>query len=282
MRIKWHFGNEISKDFSEVPGFSPKFSWNPLQGHPNLEVYFSQVENKLFSIADEPLRYSDLSKDEWIAMRSLADDRSIVIKKADKGSCIVVWDRNDCLREAEKQLEDPNVYRKVAFKDKILSQLVDCSNRFFKNLKMKGHIMEKELVYFSYEFKKSCNLGKLYLLPKINKSIKNVSGRPVISNCGTPTDKVSEFLDHDFKPVVQGGKSYMKDSGHFLENMKTLRCIPDNALLVTADVVRLYPSIPHQASLTSLKEALDKRLLKQIPADNLIKIAEFVLSNNFF
>ena len=142
--------------------------------------------------------------------------------------------------------------------------------------------MEKELVYFSYEFKKSCNLGKLYLLPKINKSIKNVSGRPVISNCGTPTDKVSEFLDHDFKPKVQGGKSYMKDSGHFLENMKTLRCIPDNALLVTADVVRLYPSIPHQASLTSLKEALDKRLLKQIPADNLIKIAEFVLSNNFF
>ena len=38
-------------------------------------------------------------------MRSLADDRSIVIKKADKGSCIVVWDRNDYLREAEKQLD---------------------------------------------------------------------------------------------------------------------------------------------------------------------------------
>ena len=158
MRIKWHFRNEISEDFSEVPAFSPKSSWNPPQGHPNLEVYLSQVENELFSIADEPIRYSNLSKEEWIAMRSLADDRSIVIKKADKGSCIVVWDRNDCLREAEKQLEDPNVYRKVAFKDKILSQLVDCSNRFFKNLKMKGHITEKELKYFSYESKKSCNL----------------------------------------------------------------------------------------------------------------------------
>ena len=65
MRIKWHFRNEISKDFSEVPRFSPKFSWNPLQGHPNLEVYFSQVENELFSIADEPLKYSNLSKEEW-------------------------------------------------------------------------------------------------------------------------------------------------------------------------------------------------------------------------
>ena len=50
----------------------------------------------------------------------------IVIKKADKGSSIVAWNRNDYLIEAEKQLEDQNVYRKIAFKDKILSQLVDC------------------------------------------------------------------------------------------------------------------------------------------------------------
>ena len=155
-----------------------------------MEVYLSQVENELFSIADEPIRYSDLSKEEWIAMRSLANDSSIVIKKADKGSCMVVWDRNEYLREAEKQLKDQNVYRKVAFNDKILSQLVDCSNRFFKNLKMKGHITEKKLKYFSYEFKKSCNLGKLYLLPKIQKSLEKVPGRPVISNCGTPTEKV--------------------------------------------------------------------------------------------
>ena len=151
-------------------------------------MYLSQIENKLFSIVDEPIRYSNLSKEEWVAMRSLADDRSIVIKKADKGSCIVVWDRNDYLREAEKQLKDQNVHRKVDFKDKTLSQFVDCSNRFFRNLKMKGHIMEKELKYFSYEFKKSCNLGKLYLLPEIHKSPKNVPGRPVISNCSTPSE----------------------------------------------------------------------------------------------
>ena len=101
------------------------------------------------------------------------------------------------------------MYRKVAFKDKILSQLVDCSNRFFKNLKMKGHIMEKELKYFSYQFKKSCNLGDLYLLLKINKSLENLPDRPVISNCGTPTE-VSEILHHHLKPVTQGGKSYIK------------------------------------------------------------------------
>ena len=43
-------------------------------------------------------------------MRSLADGMFIVIKKAAKGSCIVVWDRDDYLRDAEKQFEDPKVY----------------------------------------------------------------------------------------------------------------------------------------------------------------------------
>ena len=80
---------------------------------------------------------------------------------------------------------------KIAFKDKILSQLVDCSNRFFKNLKMKGYITEKELKYLSYKFEKSCNLGKLHQLPKIHKGLTKVPGRPVFSNCDTLTQKVS-------------------------------------------------------------------------------------------
>ena len=81
---------------------------------------------------------------------------------------------------------------------------------------------------------------------------------------------------------MQSGKSYIKDCGHFLEKIKTLGCIPDNAILVTADVVGLYPSCPHQTGRIALKEALEERLLKKIPTDDLIKKAEFVLSNNFF
>ena len=104
----------------------------------------------------------------------------------------------------------------------------------------------------------------------------------MISNCDTSTGKVSDSLDHHLKPVMQGSKSYIKDSEHFLEKIKTLGCIPDNALPVTADVVGLYPSIPHQAGLIALKEALDKKHLKKIPTDDLIKMTKFVLSNNIF
>ena len=81
---------------------------------------------------------------------------------------------------------------------------------------------------------------------------------------------------------MESGKSYIKDSGHFLEKINTLGCIPDNAILVTAVVVGLYSSISLQAGLNALKEVLDKRRLKKIPTDDFIKMAEFVLCNNFF
>ena len=120
---------------------------------------------------------------------------------------------------------------------------------------MKGFIVEKELKYFTHKYK-ACNLGKMYLLPKIHKRLSDVPGRPVISNCGVPTEEVSEFSDYQLKPVMQNGKSYIRDSGHLLQKIKNTSILPENAVLVMADVVGLYPSIPHQAGLSPLKKLL--------------------------
>ena len=86
-----------------------------------------------------------------------------------------------------------------------------------------------------------------------------MSGRPVISNCGTPTEKISEFLDTQLKPIMQKSWSYIKDSGDFIRKVRNLTDIPEDAILVTADVMSLYPNIPQQAGLEALKKALDER-----------------------
>ena len=44
----------------------------------------------------------------------------------------------------------------------------------------------------------------------------------------------------------------------------------------------LYLNIPDQAGLISLTEALEKRDIKKIPTEDLVKMAEFVLNNNIF
>ena len=104
----------------------------------------------------------------------------------------------------------------------------------------------------------------------------------MISNCGTPTEKASEFLDYHLKPIMQRGKSYIKDSGDFINKIKSSKNIPEGAILVTADVAGLYPSILQETGLKALREALDNRENKQIPTENLLEMAEFVLKNNYF
>ena len=81
---------------------------------------------------------------------------------------------------------------------------------------------------------------------------------------------------------MKSGKSYVKDTGDFLEKIKSLRRIPEDAFLVTVDVVGLYPSIPQDVGLKALYKKLEERSDKKVPSADLVDMAEFVLKNNFF
>ena len=109
-----------------------------------------------------------------------------------------------------------------------------------------------------------------------------VLGRPVISNCGTTTEKVSEFLDNQLKPVIREGMSYIKDSNDFMHKIRNLKDIPNDTLLVTADVVGLCPSISIESALQAFKEVLEQRKDKKILTNDLVKMAAFVPKNNYF
>ena len=106
------------------------------------------------------------------------------------------------------------------------------------------------------------------MLPKNHKKLYNLSGRAIICNCGTPSDKVSEFLDNQLKSVMQKGMSYVKYSKDFMHKIKDLKVIPNDALLVRVDVVGSYPSIPHETGLQALKEVLERRMDKEISTND--------------
>ena len=159
------------------------------------------------------------------------------------------------------------------FNKDLIPNLTGKSNRLFDSLKRRQLITEKEFKYFGFEFKKTCNQGKLYLLPKIHKRLSNVPGRPVHSNCGVPTEKVSEFLDSHMRPIMRSDWSYIKDSENFINKSRKLGKILDNAILVTVVAVALHPNIPNNVELRALKEALDKRKQNKIPTEDLVQMA---------
>ena len=55
-----------------------------------METYLSWLEERLLDIAISSKRFNNLTKDEKNAMYSLEDDKSIIIKGADKGATVIV------------------------------------------------------------------------------------------------------------------------------------------------------------------------------------------------
>ena len=79
---------------------------------------------------------------------------------------------------------------------------------------------------------------------------------------------------------MQLAKSYVNDTSEFLRKIKELGKVPDGAILVTADVVGLYLSIPHEDHLDTLSEKLETCQDKKIAKEDLLKMAKFFLKNN--
>ena len=58
--------------------------------------------------------------------------------------------------------------------------------------------------------------------------------------------------------------------------------VPKGAILVKADVVGLYPSIPHSQGLDILKKQYENFPNKKVSTEDIVKMADFVLKNNLF
>ena len=136
----------------------------------------------------------------------MKNDKNIVIKGADKGSAVVVWDREDYIKEAEKQLGDSDVYEEVPGDPE---PLISTIHKTIEKIRKRGDLKKEIIKYFEV---KDPKFARFYLLSKIHKRLNNVPGRPVTSNCGYYTGNISAFLDFHLQPLAQAVISHIKDT----------------------------------------------------------------------
>ena len=111
------------------------------------------------------------------------NDKNIVIKGADKGSTVVVWDRDDYIKEAERQLGESDVYEEAPHDPE---SLISTIHRTIEEIRKRGDLKKETIKYFEV---KDTKFARFYLLSKIHKQLHNEPGRPVISNCGYYTEE---------------------------------------------------------------------------------------------
>ena len=98
LRLLWHFKND-EKPFP-YEKFRPKSTFNPRNKDTVIETYLSSLEERLLDIDISSKRFKSLTNEERNGLYNLRDDPSTIKKGADKGSGLVISDREDYLKEA--------------------------------------------------------------------------------------------------------------------------------------------------------------------------------------
>ncbi len=102
---------------------------------------------------------------------------------------------------------------------------------------------------------------------------------------GSPTEKISEFVDHFLNPTTFHLPAYMRDTTDFLHKLDQIKDLPNNTLLVTLDVESLYTNIPNDYGIAAAKMTFTKT--RTTPGQNpsnfsLLTLLKLVLTKNNF
>ena len=81
---------------------------------------------------------------------------------------------------------------------------------------------------------------------------------------------------------LKQGKSYVRDRGDVLAKLKAAGEVSKGIILMTADVVGLYLSIPHSEGLDILKKQYENYPNKKVCTEYKGEMADFVVKNNLF
>ena len=262
------------KYISSYP-FKSKSNWNPPKASPEVEAYLNQLPVTFASI--QPMQFHpNMTHSERNAVAGLKNNKLIVIKKADKGSCIVVEDTVEYERAGMEHLSDDKIYEEISHDP--TQQLAKVINKLTSTLLARGYIDSPTHHHLTLN---KVITQQLYFLKKLHKNPHGV--RPIVSGCSGPTELLSALMDHSLKPLVQHTNSHIKDSKSTVKLLETLT-LPKNCILLTIDVKVLYLNIPHAEGIQACGNAMyhcgnPKPPFPPQVAKTLLKI---VLDKNYF
>lgn len=267
----------------------PNPSFTPSKASFHIENYLSTVRaavtQKLSTIPHSTTPHNITLKN---TLDSLKNDTSIVIKNADKNLGVCVVDTSWYTSEVLRQLTDTTTYIRLPSSNEpnpstnllfARLRLVLSSNHLLFDLKNKiPHTLTKLAKYLLQLEHHPLSLAKFYLLIKVHKT--PLAGRPIVSGLKSPTVFASKYIDSVLQPIMKSFPSFIKDSFSLLHLLDTTP-FPSSSLILTADVVSLYPSIDINDGLLQLHKALTLALIPPPFIKFITSLTQFVLCNNY-
>ena len=254
-----------------------KSSWDPKHTKCHALEAFTRSVKLDFLVSKVPKKtWKNLPRGETTALKNIPTYKDIVIKKADKGSALVVMDREDYIWEANRQLANPTHYIEVDFD--LTRTHSDQIQYIIDQIYNRDLIDKKTYKYLSPD--QDVRAGRFYLLPKIHKD--GVPGRPICSSTQHPTERVSQFVDIHINKYVLETKSYLRDTQDFIHKILSVGPLPEGVLIASLDVVSLYSQIPNKEGINAVFHLL-RRKDRLNPLNHwVLKLLDAVLTKNNF
>lgn len=278
-----YFGPETE---SEAPPFTEKSNWLPPPQQLPRQIWDFFEKNctelqTLMTNSNPPT--PNLTGEEIEALETLSKREDIIIKPADKGSSIVIMDKTQYVQESLRQLQNKEFYSQLP--KPIFLDSIPIIKEIVQDLVKENYINKKQANYLTGQH--IPRPRRFYLLPKIHKPKEKwptpmmPPGRPIVSDCGSESYRIAEFLDFHLNPLSSRHPSYLKDTFDFVQKVKNLE-IPTDTILFTLDVDSLYTNIETPLGLQAIQEWLLKYPDEARPDKQILQLLELSLTKNDF
>ena len=175
----------------------------------------------------------NLSRKERKTLRVLQQSKDLNFKKADKGNTLIVMDKNDKIQEGQVQINDLDNYTPL---DKpIVKETHTKVSRLISKLHRDNYIDDMTRKWLS-QTPNPPLIPEFYTLTKIHKP--TLVGRPIISGCSGPTERISAFVDTLLQPIAISQASYLNDTTDFINFIEKTK-VNKQTFLISMDVTSL-------------------------------------------
>jgi len=189
----------ISQEQTNANKFKEKSGWTPpVTHHREFEYFLSNIDSQMQTTAHncKKPKHQNFNKKEWQAMTSLHQNTEIVIQQAGKGGAVVILNRAEYINECLRQLKNRKYYLPTPT-DLTKKHASEVEN-LLKHCRQKGTIDQDTYLYLK---NKHHRRPTFYILPKIHKPDR--PGRPIISAIDSPTDRISQYVDHHLNKLAK-------------------------------------------------------------------------------
>ena len=249
--------------------------------NPNITKFTNNVKTLLYSHIKSHKPHNNLTTEERNSIKNLQNNKTIIIKKADKSAGIVIMNRDDYRNKIINMLSDTQVYKLTDIDDTL--HVKSIADDILRNLLSSGYITKKHYENLT-GFTPKCPI--FYGIPKIHK--QQIPLRPIVSQTLGPTSRVSKYLDYILASAESSIPGLLKDTTAFLQKVESHSQVQPRTILATLDVVSLYTNIPQTQGTEFVAQYYEETLplwnstLHSIPPHTLRRLISFILTNTTF